>query len=134
MGKVINIIFPHQLFSESILLKNDHEIYLIEEHLFFQEFNFHKQKIAFHRASMKSYEHFLIEHGKTVHYIESENKLSDIRYFSREIAAKSIKKISLIDPTDDWLEQRIAKLSENCELEIHENPQFLRMKDLMSKL
>lgn len=128
MGKVINIIFPHQLFSESILLKNDHEIYLIEEHLFFKEFNFHKQKIAFHRASMKSYEHLLIELGKTVHYIESENELSDIRYFSREVAAKSIKKISLIDPTDDWLEQRIAKLSENCELEMHENPQFLNKR------
>ena len=85
MSKTVSLIFPHQLFSESILLKNDTEIYLIEEHLFFKEFNFHKQKIAFHRASMKSYEQFLIERGKTVHYIDSDNELSDIRNFGKEL-------------------------------------------------
>lgn len=125
MKKTINIIFPHQLFSESTLLKNDHEVYLIEEHLFFREFNFHKQKIAFHRASMKSYEQYLIKLGKTVHYIESENGLADLRNFSQEIEDKSIGKIVYIDPTDDWLEQRILKLGEHCEIEVHENPQFL---------
>ncbi len=129
MSKHINIIFPHQLFAESELLKNDHEIYLIEEHLFFQEFNFHKQKVAFHRASMKSYEQYLIEKGKTVHYIEAQNERADIRNFQKEIEEKTISNIEVIDPTDDWLEQRIRAVSKEIELTIHENPQFLNKRE-----
>lgn len=124
----VNIIFPHQLFAHSELLENQHDIYLIEEHLFFQEFNFHKQKVAFHRASMKSYEQFLIKKGKTVHYIESAHELSDIRNFSREITARAIKSIILIDPTDDWLEQRILSMSLDIELKVLDNPQFLNKR------
>ena len=52
----INIVFPNQLFEDSPLLENNYDIYLLEESLFFKQFNFHKQKIAFHRASMKYYE------------------------------------------------------------------------------
>lgn len=132
MNRSINIIFPHQLFADSNLLKNDHAIYLIEEHLFFREFNFHKQKIAFHRASMKSYEQFLIGLGKTVHYIESSNALSDIRNFGQEISEKSISRIEVIDPTDDWLERRIRKVSKGIELETHENPHFLNKRSDLS--
>ncbi|MDG1333035.1 MAG: cryptochrome/photolyase family protein, partial [Crocinitomicaceae bacterium] len=128
MSKIVNIIFPHQLFSESKLLQNDHETYLIEEHLFFNEFNFHKQKIAFHRASLKSYVSFLREKGKTVHYIDAQHELSDIRNFAKEIQDASITKIEVIDPTDDWLEQRILKIAEGIELEMHENPQFLNRR------
>lgn len=132
MNRSINIIFPHQLFADSNLLKNDHEIYLIEEHLFFREFHFHKQKIAFHRASMKSYEQYLLDLGKTVHYIESSNALSDIRNFGQEISEKSISRIEVIDPTDDWLERRILKISTGITLETHENPQFLNKRDDLS--
>lgn len=128
MSKTINIIFPHQLFAESDLLKNDNEIYLIEEYLFFKEFNFHKQKIAFHRASMKSYEQFLLKRGKTVHYIDSNNNIADIRHFRMEIIEKSISKIEIVDPTDNWLERRIRKASKGIELVVHENPQFLNKR------
>lgn len=129
MSKHINIIFPHQLFAESALLENDHEIYLIEEYLFFHEFKFHKHKLAFHRASMKSYEEYLMGKGKTVHYIDAQNDLSDIRNFKQEIEEKSIDRIEVIDPTDDWLEQRILSLSEGIELIMHENPQFLNKRE-----
>jgi len=47
MRKTINLIFPHQLFAESPLLQNGGEVYLIEEYLFFKQYAFHKQKIAF---------------------------------------------------------------------------------------
>ena len=42
----INIIFPNQLFEESNLFLNKKKTYLIEEHLFFKQFNFHKQKLV----------------------------------------------------------------------------------------
>ena len=38
------ILFPHQLFEESGILANCGTIYLVEEFLFFRQFQFHKQK------------------------------------------------------------------------------------------
>ncbi|MFN3940298.1 MAG: cryptochrome/photolyase family protein, partial [Chitinophagales bacterium] len=55
----IGILFPHQLFEQSPLLHTCNIIYLVEEQLFFKQYNFHKQKIAFHRASMQFYESYL---------------------------------------------------------------------------
>ena len=57
--KAANLIFPHQLFEDIELLTNGSEVYLIEEDLFFRQYKFHKQKIAFHRASMKAYQKYL---------------------------------------------------------------------------
>jgi len=53
------ILFPHQLFSLVGKIEMDIPVYLVEEHLYFRKFNFHKQKLVFHRASMKAHEHAL---------------------------------------------------------------------------
>ncbi|MEM6686402.1 MAG: cryptochrome/photolyase family protein [Bacteroidota bacterium] len=124
----VNIIFPHQLFAENPLLDNDHEIYLIEEYLFFKQFNFHKQKITFHRATMKAYEQYLLQHNKTVHYIEAQDALADMRQFHTEIEKQNIEKIYCIDPTDNWLEKHILQHRHLVELHIVENPQFLNAR------
>ncbi|MBN7815810.1 cryptochrome/photolyase family protein [Algoriphagus pacificus] len=133
MVLAINLIFPHQLFSSSPLLENKHEVYLIEEFLFFRQYNFHKQKLAFHRASMKAYQSFLEEKGKKVHYIASDSELSDIRKFQKEIEEKKITEIHFIDPVDNWLEKRFRKAAKSCKLTLHENPAFLNSKKELSK-
>ncbi len=54
------IIFPHQLFyNNDKKLKAYETIYLIEEPRYFTDFNFHKLKLAYHRASMKKYYDYL---------------------------------------------------------------------------
>ena len=129
--KTINLIFPHQLFQDSILIENDNDVYLIEEYLFFKQYPFHKQKIAFHRASMKCYQKYLEEKGKKTFYIDSNNTLSDIRNFKSEIEDKNIGKINLIDPTDNWLLKRIQIVAKGIELSIYDNPLFInRSKDI----
>ncbi|MBP6234492.1 MAG: cryptochrome/photolyase family protein [Saprospiraceae bacterium] len=55
----IGIPFPHPLFEQNSLIARCDTIYLVEEYLFFKQYNFHKQKIAFHRMSMKFYESYL---------------------------------------------------------------------------
>ncbi|MFT4757568.1 MAG: deoxyribodipyrimidine photolyase-related protein [Vicingaceae bacterium] len=127
--KAINIIFPHQLFLNSPLLENNHEIYLIEEFLFFKQYKFHKQKITFHRASMKAYQNYLQGLNLTVHYIDSDNVLSDIRLFHQEIKDKKIQTINVIEATDDWLEQRIKALSNTCKINTFKDPMFLNNKE-----
>lgn len=132
MNKAINLIFPHQLFAESPLIENGNEVYLIEEFLFFKQYPFHKQKIAFHRASMKYYQHFLEAKGIQVNYIQADNELSDIRLFTKEIKRKKVNEINTIDPVDNWLEKRIQTVSKNCTLNIFDNPSFLNTKETLS--
>ena len=132
MKKAINLIFPHQLFAESPLLDNGEEVYLIEEYLFFKQFMFHKQKLAFHRASMKCYQHFLEKKGIKVNYIESNNKLSDIRQFELELKSKNITEINIIDPVDNWLEKRIGTIAKNYKLNAFSSPLFINSKEDLS--
>ncbi len=64
------ILFPHQLFEQNSLVSTCGTIYLVEEWLYFKQYNFHKQKIAFHRASMKFYESYLQSKKVEVVYID----------------------------------------------------------------
>ena len=124
----INIIFPNQLFEESNLFLNNKKTYLIEEHLFFKQFNFHKQKLVFHRSSMKNYENYLLSKGIDVTYIETKNQESDIRIFLDKI---NVTEINIYHPEDNWLEKRIKKSCKknNIKINIEENPLFLTAHD-----
>mgnify|MGYP005621029683 FL=1 len=123
----INIIFPNQLFEKSLVFNNNYPTFLIEEYLFFNQYNFHKQKILFHRDSMMNYYDYLKNNGVNVKYINSFDKESDIRIFLKNI---SYKEINIYNPVDNWLEKRILSscLKKNIKINIHENPLFLTKK------
>ena len=130
--EAINLIFPHQLFERSPLLENGHPIYLIEEFLFFKQYNFHKQKIAFHRATMKRYAHFMRANiDLTVCYVEATEAISDIRQLIPELKHQGIEHINYIDPTDNWLQKRIDKscLENNISTTVYNSPLFLNTKE-----
>jgi len=55
MKNAVTIIFPHQLFKIHPAIHKNHKVFLIEEELFFNQYNFHKKKLVLHRASMKCY-------------------------------------------------------------------------------
>ena len=77
--KSIHLIFPHQLFQESPLFEINAPIFIVEEYLFFKQYPFHKQKIAFHRATMKRYEDFLRKDKNCdVYYVEAIEAISDM--------------------------------------------------------
>lgn len=125
-----NLIFPHQLFESSPLLNNNFPVYLVEEHLFFYQYKFHKQKLAFHRATMKHYEKFLGEQGRKVLYIEAHDELSDVRKLLPALKNQGFQSIHFIDPVDDWLEKRIKPGTEKYDLQlsVHSSPMFLNAK------
>ena len=128
----ISIIFPNQIFENSKLLDESSKIFLIEEYLFFNQFNFHKQKILFHRMTMKSYEKFLKKKKLDVVYIDSTENISDIREFIRNLD-KKIQSIKIYDPVDNWLSRRINDSCEekNIKIENYNNPLFINNnKDL----
>ena len=124
------ILFPHQLFEHNPATAKDRKIYLVEEFLFFQQYAFHKQKLAFHRASMKYYESWLQNRGMEVEYIESHSELSDVRKLLSYLKRQSIDHVHYVDPADDWLHQRITSLAgkEKLALIRHESPLFMNSR------
>lgn len=125
--KTAQLIFPNQLFQEISFLEKEIPVFLVEEFLFFKQYTFHQQKLAFHRATMKFYENFLLEKGFRVQYIESISELSDIRNLIGFLEQEGFEKIKIIDVCDDWLEKRILKTK--LEVEIIENPSFINSKE-----
>lgn len=127
----LGIVFPHQLFESSELLNQCDTIYLVEEDLFFKQYAFHKQKLAFHRASMKYYESYLKELGKKVVYIDAISTLSDIRDLIDYLGENVCTELIFIDPCDNWLEKRLVESCVNRALaytKLH-SPSFINSEE-----
>ena len=118
----IGIVFPHQLIEQSILASSCDTIYLVEEILYFKHYNFHKKKIAFHRASMKFYESYLQSKNTKVVYIEALYELADIRKLIPYLKSKGVQSFDYIDTTDYWLEKRITNTCKECDIQTNKKP------------
>ncbi|MFY8021207.1 MAG: cryptochrome/photolyase family protein [Bacteroidia bacterium] len=127
----IGILFPHQLFEDSEIIKYCNEIYLVEEYLFFKQYAFHQMKIAFHRASMKFYETYIKGFNISVHYIQSTDELSDSRKLLTMLKSKGVTELMYIDTTDNWLERRITKTCKKESIILHQlkTPLFLNTSE-----
>lgn len=100
---------------------------MIEEYLFFRQYHFHKQKLAFHRASMTCYAGALMKEGYRVEYIDSQADRSDIRNLIPFLSSQGFNSFHYADTADDWLESRIKKQAVNCHctLTVYDSPGFL---------
>ena len=125
--KKAQLIFPHQLFQDVSHLEKEFPVFLVEEFLFFKQYQFHQQKIAFHRATMKFYEAFLKDNGFNIHYIEASSTISDVRNLIKKLENDGLETIKIIDVCDYWLEKRILKTQLN--VEVLENPSFINSKE-----
>jgi deoxyribodipyrimidine photolyase-related protein len=125
--KHCSVIFPHQLFQMNPLFGQGGDIYLVEEYLFFRQYNFHKQKIAFHRATMKFHEDFLLQKGESVKYIEAFEVEADCRKLVAYLHGLGMESIRIIDPVDNWLLRRMRTACDKFGiiLEVLESPMFL---------
>ena len=119
---IATLIFPHQLFKDHAVLQGKNDLFLIEEFLFFNQYQFHKQKILFHRISMQKYLLYLKQLKLNVNYIEAQDSRSDIRELINVLKTKGYTKIQIIDPTDDWLLQRIEDAANKYELDVEKYP------------
>ena len=121
------IIFPHQLFKNHPAIKKGREIYLVEEWLYFNQFNFHQKKLMLHRASMKAYEAYLVKNGFEVVYVEAVEKRADIRVLLSFFAEQKVGSLHYAEVTDEWLQQRIENSCKKYQLKIQQyrTPNFL---------
>ena len=132
MNEIV-LLFPHQLFEKHEVLVLGLPVYSVEEFLFFKQYKFHKQKLAFHRASMKSHQAFLEDSGLKVDYIDSQDVLSDVRLLIENLANNGLEKLHIINPTDYSLFQRIKDKCDELQVALieYESPLFINnRKDL----
>jgi deoxyribodipyrimidine photolyase-related protein len=134
MKREISLVFPNQLFEESVIHDLKLDTYLIEENLFFRHFNFHKQKLLFHRSSMMHYKNFLKYLEINVNYIESSEEISDVRKFILSLE-NNVDKIHLLNPVDNYLERRIKSSckKKGIQIVLYNNPSFINNEELTRK-
>lgn len=126
----VGIVFPHQLFEINDEMFKCDTIYLVEEWLYFKQYNFHQQKICFHRATMKFYENYLHQRNINVRYIDAIHELSDIRKLIPSMKSEGIDTFDYIDTTDNWLEQRIERICRQVQVKANKITSKLFMGDI----
>ncbi|MBN8836403.1 MAG: cryptochrome/photolyase family protein [Sphingobacteriia bacterium] len=127
------LLFPHQLFQNTQTLQIADEIFLVEESLYFTYDTFHRQKLIFHRASMKYYADYLDQLGFGVQYIEATNPLHNAIKLLEDLKKQEVKEIHYYDVCDNWLEKKLYTNCAKWQLRLikHESDLFLNTeKDL----
>jgi deoxyribodipyrimidine photolyase-related protein len=127
----VTLVFPHQLFEQHPAIAKNRPVLIIEELLFFKQYNFHKQKLVFHRASMKAYQRVLQSKGYEVTYIEANDKLADVRNLLPFLKKKGVGEIHYCDVTDYLLERRIGKQITTLKMIVvkYDSPLFILTSD-----
>lgn len=123
------LIYPHQLFREHPGIKPGRSIFLVEDPLFFRQYQFHRQKLMLHRASMKNYEAELSK-KQDVHYVEA-NELTDSAEIGRILKRKRVDRVFCVEPSDDHLKRGVAKACTDNKLGLTwlEDPDFFTATD-----
>lgn len=132
----ITLIYPHQLYSidQYPALQKNREVWLVEEPLLFgtdadSPFNFHKQKLLLHRASMQLHRDKLETAGYRTRLIEFHELKTTSDILQRAVDAES-KRVHLIYPDDYWIEQRLRAATNDHDIELvwHDGPGFLNTR------
>jgi deoxyribodipyrimidine photolyase-related protein len=123
----VTLIFPHQLFEDHPAVKASRAVYLVEETLFFNQYNFNKKKLVLHRASMQAYADHLRSKGVIVNYIEATDALCDIRKLVPHLGGQGVLTIHYADVADEWLEKRLDHrcAGHNIALANYKSPNWL---------
>ena len=131
MNKSCCIILPNQLFKNSLFHKQNLKVFLTEEYLFFSQYKFHKQKICFHRATMKFYEDYLKEFKCDIEYINSFSELSNIKKLVKHVQTLGYNTIEIYDPVDFLLSKRLINICDelNMKLIIHDTSLFINSRE-----
>ena len=124
----IFLLYPIHLFSnikETIKKYDINKIYLIEDPRYFTDFNYHKLKLAYHRATMKSYFDNYLNGIKSI-YIELDDTTKFYYDIKKDLIKNNVYTYSLCD---DVLETKIKKIIKN--ITIIDTPNFTITKDLI---
>ena len=121
----VAFVFPNQLFADQPVLRTSPEkVLLIEDSLFFGDSQyparFHKQKLAYHRATMAEYAEQLKALGHVVDTVAYDNDASVLGALCQTLAKSGVGKITVAEINDDTLKKRMTWATEQAGLELEE--------------
>jgi deoxyribodipyrimidine photolyase-related protein len=126
----VALVFPHQLFYDHTAFSEGRSVVLVEEFLFFKQYQFHKHKLMLHRASMKCYEEVIQHHGYATNYIESHQENAEVQQTVRFLVQQKVSTIHVADVADYMLQRRLSRACKQhgLQLVVHDSPNFLWTK------
>lgn len=126
MSTLTALVFPHQLYNDHPALQGAKQVVVVEDPLLFREYRFHRQKLMFHRASMKHWTNAVTNHKLSVHYIAA-HELNTTADLAMWLKRKKISVVQYVDPCDDWLATRLRQGLEGQGIRatVLEDPAFL---------
>ncbi len=136
MLKKTFLIFPHQLFESDELFNTASTIILVEDNHFFGRMNFHKQKLIFHRATMKAYAASLKKKRINFEYFDYSVCKDGLQKVFDFCKVHQIETINMFDVVDSELMKRLikeAKLNKVC-LSVRDSPAFLLSQAEVTKM
>ena len=111
------IVYPHQLWKNNAAVAAAQSVVLVEDPLFFTQYQFHSQKLLLHRASMTEYAETCKGLGKQVQRIESKS-ITDSSEIGTILKSKKIKRAIVVEPTDYWLKRRVSAGCRDAQVEL----------------
>lgn len=124
------LILPNSLFEHHALLTKDALVIIYEHPRYFSDFNYHAQKLVFHRASLKEYCGFLEKKGYRSLYIEHDESLS------AALKKHHVAALSYYAPGDVSVDANITREAHKaqCRVTRHHNPIFLTTEHDLEEL
>jgi deoxyribodipyrimidine photolyase-related protein len=131
MNKAL-LIFPHQLFEANFNLLQKYIYVLVEDELYFKQYDFHVQKLILHRASMQHYKYQLIKKSKEVLYFETIH-YKNMDEMMDKLKDHHISELHYRELSDDWLNRRLIKAAEKARFKTVElqSPQFINSSSVI---
>lgn len=124
---VVALVFPHQLFEAPAAFDGLQEVWLVEDALYFRQYNFHRAKLQFHRASMQAYAAELRQQGYRVQIAGAAGSDMPLQSCLAALRAQGTARIHYTQPDDYLLERRLRRYAreQGIVLQDFPNPNFL---------
>jgi len=131
------LIFPHQLFKEHpVLQAKPSTVFLVEHPLFFGDHTYparmHKQKLAYHRATMAAYQSQLERKRFNCEIAQYQRGKEPLPALCKRLSKNGNTHLIVVDVHDDLLERRLRKAAEQATLivEVLDSPAFINTTTL----
>ncbi len=128
----VALVFPHQLFESSPAVDSSvAAVWMVEDSLFFGDarypLRFHKQKLAYHRATMGAWKQAREAEGYTVHLKAYSTGKSALPELFEQLAADGHECVQLADPHDFILTKRLSAAAQSAALRLRilDTPAFI---------
>lgn len=129
------LIYPHQLFWPHPAMDKCDRAVLVEDPLLFSHYQFHRQKLMLHRATMKSFAAELCHRNIKVDYIDAK-QLRGTENIGALLKQLRVSAVRYVDPNDDWLGNRLAQglRQAGITVEVVPDPHFLTLPAIIASV